>query len=564
MSDQGSVQGQSTLSRSGSAALLSSLKKTKAPSRDHQSHIHFGDQPSDFVSCSAEAFRPMPPKTAKERGAVHDNAKYLRGVHWTLGGDTDATGISTCKDAYKQPPPQLRDAMFGDKTSNQKTQWSLGFDDVPNQYETCNEAELSQPALLRGQTLSGPDDHSAKIAQARATTITLGSEPSNYESMSRAAHINFGQNVSVDPGLATEKCKMMRITNFTFGAEDNGGPLPKTESQNQYKFHGDPRFLKDQIVAEIPGGGTKGLQKTHMYLGNSERQMQSEFRTQFGKVDDLMEAAKHPVGLDPEQKKDLRACHYYLGTDSGPANSESREAFGQRVALPGGEKALEAERKHLLEVRKDLRATHINLGTDNVKGVTSTAKDSYSHPIGKPVGGRDDTDGFKKEDHYKCNWSVGIDDESLREIRRTTMAHQDFADGVAKVNYGQLASMDEATKADLRKSHFYFGKESFPKQSASREAFVPHISKRYVIPDHIMKDLRKEHFAFGTDDGLGNSSKTTSQEAMIYHGAKAYRTDTNAAAETKKTWAKSSYNPGSHDGPRLSVFQADYKFREGL
>eukprot|EP00746_Dinoflagellata_sp_MGD_P065967 gnl/MRDRNA2_/MRDRNA2_27408_c0_seq2.p2 gnl/MRDRNA2_/MRDRNA2_27408_c0~~gnl/MRDRNA2_/MRDRNA2_27408_c0_seq2.p2 ORF type:complete len:145 (+),score=29.26 gnl/MRDRNA2_/MRDRNA2_27408_c0_seq2:159-593(+) len=144
------------------------------------------------------------------------------------------------------------------------------------------------------------------------------------------------------------------------------------------------------------------------------------------------------------------------------------------------------------------------------------------------------------------------------------MAHQDFANGVAKVNYAQLAAADEQTRADLRKSHFYFGKEAFPKHSSSRDAFVAHKSQRYVIPETVMADLRKEHFSFGTDEGLGNTSKTTSQEAMIYHGAQAYRTDKDSVAKMKKMWAKSSYNAGSHDGPRESVQQADYRYRPGL
>merc|ERR1711904_443589 len=107
----------------------------------------------------------------------------------------------------------------------------------------------------------------------------------------------------------------------------------------------------------------------------------------------------------------------------------------------------------------------------------------------------------------KVSWRVGIDDPSLQEIRSTSMAHQDFADGIASVNYKHLASMDEETKADLRKSHFYFGKESFPKESASRAAYVAHKSQRYVIPDDVKKDLRKEHFSFGIDEN--QNVKTT-------------------------------------------------------
>lgn len=558
MSDPpGSAQG-STLSRSGSATLL---KKTKAPSRDHQSHIHFGEYPQDFVSCAAEAFCPKPVKSGKEMAALHDNKKYLRGVHWTLGGDSDAMGISTAKDAYKPPGPAPRDSIFGNKTSNQKTQWSMGFENEPNHYVTCSQAELSEPVLHRAQ-VTGPGDHKAAIAEARATSLTLGSDAPNYESMSRASHISFGKQAATDPKLATEKCKAMRLTNFSFGADEGGEP--KTETQNQYVFHGDPAWLKDQLRAEVPGSGTKGLQKTHMHLGNAPREMQSEFQKQFGLIDDLYEAAKHPCALDPAQKKDLRVQHFYLGTDSGPCNSEAAEAFGQRAERPGGEKALEVERQHLLAIRKDLRATHINLGNDVVKDIVSTSKDAYCHPIGRPVGGRMDGEVLKPSDHQKANWNVGVDDESLREIRNTSMAHQDFADGVAKVNYNQLASMDEETKADLRKSHFYFGKESFPKNSASRDAFIAHKSQRYVIPDHVMKDLRKEHFTFGTDEGLGNASKSTSQEAMIYHGQKAYRIDSDQAAQTKKMWSRTSINTGSHSGPRESVQQADYKIRPGL
>lgn len=560
MSDQGSVQGQSALSRSGSATLL---KKTKAPSKDHASHIHFGVEPPDFVSCAAEAYGPKPGKSASEVAAFHDNKKYLRGVHWTLGGDSAPMGISTAKAAYQPPGPAPKDAMFGDKTSNQKTQWSMGFENEPDHYTTCHQAELCEPSIARGQA-TGPSDHSEKIALARSTTITLGSDAPNYQSQSRSSHINFGRQAGVEPGLAEARTKQMRVSNFHFGNEEDAGPTT-TESATQYKFHGDPTFLKDQLVAAIPGAGTKGLQKTHLHLGNAPPVLKSEFQNQFGAVDDLMEAAKHPCRLDPEQKRELRIQHFYLGTDSGPCNSEAAEAFGQRALRPGGEKAMAAEMANLLAIRKDLRATHINLGNDNVKDITSTAKESYSHPIGKKVGAsRDDGEALKPSDHQKANWTVGIDDESLREHRMESMAHQDFADGVAKVNYGQLASLDEETKADLRKSHFYFGKESFPKHSSSRDAYVAHKSKPYVIPEHVMADLRKEHFTFGTDEGLGQASKTTSQEAMIYHGAKAYKTDTNSAKETKKQWARTSVNTGSHSGPRLSVMQEDFKMRQGL
>lgn len=557
MSDQGSVQGKTELSRSGSATLL---KKTKAPSRDHQSHIHFGDQPSDFISCSAAAFCPMPPKTAKEAAALHDNKKYLRGVHWTLGGDSDPTGVSTAQAAYKPPGPAPRDAMFGDKTSNQKTQWSMGFDDAPNHYETCHQAELSEPALLRGQS-TGPGDHKEAIAMARSTTITLGSDAPDYQSLSRAAHIDFGKQVAVDPKLAFEKCKMMRVTNFTFGAGDEIMPT-RTESQNQFKFHGDPHSLKGQLVAEIPGGGTKGLQKTHLCFGMDKPQMKSEFQKSFGNVNDLLEAAKNPSKMDDATKADLRHCHFYLGTDTGVSNSDYQDAFGARATRPGGEKALADERNQLSAIRADLRATHINLGTDNTKDITSTARDAYSAPLGKKVGGR--MEEGKKEDPYRCNWSLGVDDASLQQLRGTSMQHQDFADGIAKVNYSQGAAIDEKTKAELRKSHFYFGKESFPKQSCAREAFVPHKHRPHVIDPELLKDLRKEHFSYGTDEGLSHNSKSTSAEAMIYHGAQAYRSDSNSAANMKKLWAKSNYNPGSHDGPKISVQQADYKFRPGL
>jgi hypothetical protein len=560
MSDQGSVEGQSALSRSGSATLLKKdLKKTKAPSRDHQSHIHFGDYPSDFTSCAQDAYCPKPQKTAKEAAALTNNKKYLRGVHWSLGGDADPMGISTAKAAYKAPDPVPRDSMFGDKTSNQKTQWTLGYDDAPNHYETCHQAELSEPAILRGPS-SDSKDHSDAIKIARATTITLGSESMNYQSQSRAAHINFGKQVAIDPNLAAEKCKVMRKSNFTFGADEENER--KTESQNQYKFHGDPKFLKDQLTAEIPGAGTKGLQKTHLYLGTEKNEMRSEFQKQFGAVDDLMEAAKHPCRMDPAQKADLRGTHYYLGTDSGPRDSESQSQFGARAA-PGGEKALEAERKNLLAIRKDLRATHINLGTDTIQDIVSTAKDAYSHPQGKKVGGR--TEDKQQINHQKANWSVGIDDAGLRELRCTSMAQQDFAEGISKANYQQSNGIDDQTKADLRKSHFSFGKESMPKYSSSRDAYVHHsTAQRYVIPESVKKDLRKEHFSFGTDEGLGTNSKTTCQEAMIYHGVSAYRKEKDEVALMKKMVAKASYQPGSHDGPRESVQQADYKIRPGL
>eukprot|EP00746_Dinoflagellata_sp_MGD_P003471 gnl/MRDRNA2_/MRDRNA2_106741_c0_seq1.p1 gnl/MRDRNA2_/MRDRNA2_106741_c0~~gnl/MRDRNA2_/MRDRNA2_106741_c0_seq1.p1 ORF type:complete len:562 (+),score=113.97 gnl/MRDRNA2_/MRDRNA2_106741_c0_seq1:90-1775(+) len=561
MSDQGAaVEGQSALSRSGSATLLKNdLKKTKAPSKDHQSHIHFGDYPSDFMSCAQDAYCPKPPKTAKEAAALHNNKKYLRGVHWTLGGDADPMGISTAKATYKPPGPAPRDSMFGDKTSNQKTQWTLGYDNAPNHYETCHQAELSEPAILRG-TASGPSEHSEAIKIARSTTITLGSEPMNYQSQSRASHINFGEQVAIDPNLAAEKCKVMRKSNFTFGAGEE--KAPKTETQNQYKFHGDPASLKGHLVADIPGGGTKGLQKTHLYLGNEKNEMRSEFQKQFGGVDDLIEAAKHPCRMDPAQKADLRGTHYYLGTDVGPNNSEAAEQFGARAA-PGGEKALEAERKNLLAIRKDLRATHINLGTDSIQDIVSTSKDAYSHPQGKKVRGR--TEGGEQINHQKANWSVGIDNDSLRELRCTSMAQQDFADGISKANYQPNALIDDQTKADLRKAHFYIGKESFPKHSSSRDAYVHHsTAKRYVIPESVKKDLRKEHFTFGTDEGLGSNSKTTSQEAMIYHGITAYRKENDDVAEMKKKWGKVSYSAGSHDGPRESVQQADFKYRPGL
>jgi len=305
------------------------------------------------------------------------------------------------------------------------------------------------------------------------------------------------------------------------------------------------------------------LQKTHLHLGNEKPQMQSEFQKQFGAVDDLIEAAKNPSALDAAQKADLRAQHFYFGTDIGPNNSEAAEQFGARATGQGGEKALADERNNLANIRKDLRATHINLGTDDTKDTLSTAQEAYSHPIGKPVGGRTE-DKHQDIDPQKVSWSVGIDDEGLRELRSTSMQHQDFADGVAKVNYGQLAHMDAETKADLRKSHFYFGKESFPKYSSSRDAFVAHKHQRHVIDPTLLQDLRSNHFTFGTDEGLGSHAKSTCQEAMIYHGAQAYRKESGGVAEMKKLWAKSSYNPGSHDGPRLSVHQSDFKYRPGL
>lgn len=550
--NSGPGQGQgSTLARTGSAALLGKGK-------DRESSIHFGCEPTKWESCASGSYCARGGPSQEDFASIHENKKYLRATSWTLGANKDPPPLSTAKAAYKAPG--VRGAPASIEQKSNQSNWSLGFENEPNHYESVHQVEISAPALIR------PNSDTSLVAKetgmARATTILLGTDAGHFQSAARSAHIDFGFVEGADHGAAAEKTKMMRKSNFTFGLGAGSEPNYVSEGAQQFRFHGDPTWLKSQLVAQLPGGAPKkGEQKTHILTGTDPREVQSEHQKQYGSADVLIEAAKNPRRLDDAMKADLRACHYYLGTDHDARASEASESFAARGNRSPEQMA--AEFHNLMEIRKDLRATHITLGTDQTKDCISCGKEAFSNPKNKKSGGRDTPrDMLRPSDHKQAHFSLGVDNEELVSLRGTTMNHQDLQNGVAGVNYGQLAAMDEETKADLRRSHFYLSSGKNEKnRSSSQEAYVHHrAAAPYVIPEETKKELRKEHFTYGTDVGLSRHSKSTQGEAMVYHGRDAYTFDSEGARALTKLGRRSNYVLGNEDGPKRSVAQEAYQW----
>lgn len=537
----------STLAKSGSAAVLGMNK-------DRQSNILIGCDPCKWESEAAGRFVAHKSQSAADLKALAEGKKYLRKTSWTMGGN-DPFPKSTFADCYAPPPPEKQSGQTGDKTTNNRSNWSLGFENEPGHYESVHQVEICQPALLRPseEDANRPADTTA----ARATTILLGTDNPVYKSCSRAAHCDMTGGEVHDPAQCRERSRISRLSNFHFGLghKDEYG----TEGGSQFKYHGDPKWLASQLVAQLPDGKPKkGYQRVNLLMGTDDPTRKSEAQMQFGKADELMEAAKNPCRLDDAMKADLRVQHFYLGTDPAVNASEAADAYCARGL--GSSAQQEAERQNLMAIRKDLRATHITLGNDaGVSKERSTCQDAFTNPLGKPVCERVDKVGTKV-DHKKVNFTMGVDNEDLKRDRGTSMGHNDMVSGVAAVDYAKLMGMDEETKADLRRSHFYLGKEDYPKRSNAQEAFVHHKGhERYVIPQSQVLELRREHFTFGMGEGMDKCSKSTAQDAQIYHGKDAYTIDRMAVKEKINASRRANWTHGGNDGPRRSVAQDSFK-----
>jgi hypothetical protein len=284
-------------------------------------------------------------------------------------------------------------------------------------------------------------------------------------------------------------------------------------------------------------------------FGTDKAKYETEVQSHFSGVSALHAACRAKEGLDPEQKKDLRASHFTLGTDYHSLQSCAQEAFTEKTAT--AQNRGEQER-----IRKAMKQVYMTLGNDKPL-LVSSMKAGFTQPPQDVLleAAKGEVRDERKRIMQKASYTLGTDDKAAQAARFQSLAHEDASFGVMEVDYSKLSGLSEEVKADLRKHHFSFGIDPATQRTTSQAAYVPPPEGKWsgAMDAAVKADLRNSHFELGNDN-YKNLSTTTSDQ-MVYHGHVKASLDPALKADLRAV----HYVLGRDAMPKHSTYGSNYQ-----
>lgn len=299
-----------------------------------------------------------------------------------------------------------------------------------------------------------------------------------------------------------------------------------------------------------------------MTFGTCKPHYQTEFRSEFAKVGELMAACanRQTNVMGAELKKDLSGSHFNLGTDSAPMQSIAQANF-----VP-----MRAETQNMNEqkrIRNAMRQVYLTMGNDRTTYESNSAA-AYKHP---PMalfkeGADGDERQRKKNEVDRAHFIMGVEDATTVAARECSLQHESMRSALQGIDYSKLTGMSAEVKADLRKSHFQLGNDDVTVLSNAQRSYTrPPKNVPAAMDEEQLKDLRAHHFTFGDDDystrTFGPSGlTTTAQDQQQYHG----RVKAALDPAMKKDLQAVHFTLGTQGGADKSSYQHAFMKRPGL
>jgi hypothetical protein len=485
--------------------------------------ICLGTDPIIRESCSMEAYKPLS-LDSLDFAAARETQRVQRKRNWELGHDKFPTQSTMRGDfGYKKASSKERAVAEALKKDLTTAHYTLGLeDDTQARTQSLYQADMGPSALYS----SGPLAHSKAVKPP--CSVILGSESMpNLRSASQVAYQRW--DLSKLDGIVDGKTRsaQLRKSNVLIGTD------PAVWETNVSAVH---RALNGK-----PAEPVIKKSEVNVTFGNDKPTLRSSIQMDFSQVDELREACRNRKSLDPAQTEEIKKVHFTFGTDAIPMETCSQAAFTEKRATAGNKAEME-------RIRGAMKKVYLTLGND--PPITqSCMREGYGAPdkailLESALGAVREE---RKKANTRPNFDFGVDDESTRTMRGTSLQHADMRYGLEGVDYAQLGGLSQDVKADLRTHHFSFGNDQPIRRTASQEAYVPMKGKPGAMDASVKKDLRSHHFSFGEDKPTLTS---TMRDQMVFHG----RVDAALDPELKKDLRAVHYTLGREPMVKRSTY----------
>jgi hypothetical protein len=276
-------------------AELSEEKKEKLL-RTAQCSVVFGTDPIVTESESMHTYKPLEVSVG-EREAAQQTKRMQRKRNWELGHDAYPMQSSMRGDfGYKASSSAERAAAEALKKDLTTAHYSLGFeDDGRSRQQSVAHTDMGPAALYS----SGPLAH--QKAEKPPCSILLGSDSAPTLSTQRGAYVT--HDLKKLEALVDGKARSasLRKSNVLIGTDS---ATWATNSSSVYtSLNGRPA---EPVIRKTD---------VNVTFGTDKPRYQSSIGADFSQVEELREACRNRIELDPQQKQELRAAHFVYGTE---------------------------------------------------------------------------------------------------------------------------------------------------------------------------------------------------------------------------------------------------------
>ena len=305
-----------------------------------------------------------------------------------------------------------------------------------------------------------------------------------------------------------------RVVHFALGADETSMKT-ETESASRYKAHS--LNSRNELTQEEK----RNLRAHHFGLGSDKPNYVTHHKEVF-----IPRAAQLNTSVD---SKVDRSAHFQLGSDEQVTLSVARSEFTPKTA----ERA--EQEKYLADLKKDLRLCHFQIGTEQPSFVSTARKDYRGIP-----GPRAGLEAAQKDDLRKEHFVLGTSPAEMESVAKQAFTEK---------RDGRVMLSPEQVK-ELHASHFVLGQSQGPNQATSHELHkgfgqvtVPFTQDRAT--------LRKTSLVLGSDPGAWQSVYASSHTPVL----KKSEVVNNGAAKSRQ----SHFVLGSHAPVNLSTNHEDYQ-----